>query len=67
MIVLLLGAPECGKTTQASRLETTLGLAKLHVSDFRNDGQSAAAVAEKVAEMAGQCQAGLTLEVHVHT
>mmetsp|Transcript_90589 Transcript_90589/g.146609 ORF Transcript_90589/g.146609 Transcript_90589/m.146609 type:complete len:277 (+) Transcript_90589:66-896(+) len=62
MIVLLLGAPECGKTTQASRLETTLGLAKLHISDVRHDGQSAAAVAEKVAEIAGQCQAGLTLE-----
>ena len=55
MFVILLGAPECGKTTQAERLEAALGLAKVHIADVtlpgggggQSDSELAAAVAKR--------------------
>ena len=62
--MLLLGAPDCGKTTQASKLESVLGWKRVHADDLRYAGQSDHQLAASVAEMAADplCQAGMTLE-----
>jgi len=64
MIVVLLGAPDCGKTTQAARLASALGLARVHADDLRYPGQSDDELAESVADLAADArtQAGMTLE-----
>jgi hypothetical protein len=68
MFVILLGAPESGKTTQALRLEAALGLAKLHIADVTLPGgggrQSDRELAEAVANLAADISvsAGTTLE-----
>lgn len=61
---MLLGAPECGKTTQASRLSAALGLAPLHISDIGSAGQSDQELANECADAAAdpRCSSGLTLE-----
>jgi hypothetical protein len=68
MFVILLGAPECGKTTQAERLEAALGLAKVHIADVTlpggGGGQSDSELAAAVANLAADpsVTAGTTLE-----
>ena len=67
MFVVLLGAPECGKTTQALQLEAALGLGKMHIEDVSfpgQGGQSDDDLAAAVAEMAADSRytAGTTLE-----
>ena len=61
MIIVLLGAPECGKTTQAERIASTLGLAKVHVKDVAQPGDSDEELAGKIAEVAATA-GGMTLE-----
>ena len=64
MLVVLLGAPECGKTTQAERISAALGLAKVHIADVGGNDASDAELAASVADLAAgdRCAAGLTLE-----
>jgi hypothetical protein len=62
MIVLLLGAPESGKTTQASRLKTALGLTQLHIDDVARGARSSTDLSAAVAAAAAGCKMGMTLE-----